>query len=76
MVSVIAPIIAVRLSPQAFVFFSSLGILLVDYVKVADTFSLGTSFEYARRYDTSVAEKSLELFHINFWSYIVLLHFA
>ena len=72
MVSVIAPLIAVRLSPQVFVF--SLGRILVDHTKVADTF-LGTSFEYARRYDVSVAE-SLELYHIYFWSYIVLLHFA
>ena len=74
MVSVIAPITAVRLSPQAFVF-STLGILLVDYPKVADTFSRDTSFVYARRYEVSVAE-SLELYHLNFWSYIVLLHFA
>ena len=63
MVSVIAPLIA---SPQVFV----LGILLVDYLKVADTFSLGTSFEYARRYDVSAAE-SLELYHIYLWSYII-----
>lgn len=74
MVSVIAPLTAVRFSPQAFVF--SLGRLLVFHLKVADTFSLGTSFEYARRYDASVAERSLELYHINFWSYIVLLYFA
>ena len=38
MVSVFAPLIAVRFSPQAFVF--SLGRLLVFHVKVADTFSL------------------------------------
>ena len=38
MVSVIAPLIAVRFSPQAFVF--SLGRLLVFHVKVSDTFSL------------------------------------
>ena len=50
-------------------------IILVDYLKVADTFSLDTSSEYARLYE-AVAEKSLELYHINFWSYIVLLHFA
>ena len=71
MVSVIAPIIAV--SPQVFVF--SLGRLLVFHLKVADTFSRGTSFEYGRRSEASVAE-SLELYHLNFWSYIVLLHFA
>lgn len=71
MVSVIAPIIAVRLSPQASVF-STLGILLVDHLKVVDTFSRGTSFVYARRYDAFVAE-SLELYLFNFWSYIVLL---
>ena len=73
MVSVIAPHTAVRLSPQVFVF--SLGLILVDHIKVADTFSIGTSFEYARRYDASVAEV-LGLYHIYFWSYIVLLHFA
>lgn len=38
MVSVFAPITAVRISPQAIVF--SLGRLLVFHVKVADTFSL------------------------------------
>ena len=74
MVSVIAPIIAVRFSPQLLEVIT-LGLILVDYLKVADTFSLDTSFEYARRYDVSVAE-SLELYHLNFWSYIVLLHFA
>lgn len=63
MVSVIAPLIAVRLSPQVFV--SILGILLVDYLKVADTFSRGTSSEYARLYDGFVAE-SLELYLIYF----------
>ena len=73
MVSVIAPLIDVRFSPQVFVF--SLGRILVDHIKVADTFSIGTSFEYARRYDASVAEV-LGLYHIYFWSYIVLLHFA
>ena len=65
MVSVIAPITAV--SPQFFVF--SLGILLVDYIKVADTFSLEVCFMYAGGIHVSAAE-SLELYHINFWSYI------
>ena len=74
MVSVIAPHTAVRLSPQVFVF--SLGLILVDHIKFADTVSpFNTSFEYARRYDASVAEV-LGLYHIYFWSYIVLLHFA
>ena len=63
MVSVIAPLIAVRLSPQVFVV--SLGRLLVFHLKVADTFSLDTSFEYARLSDASAAE-SLELHHFNF----------
>lgn len=71
MVSVFAPITA---SPQVFVI--SLGRILVDHIKLADTFSLGTFLEYARRYEASAAEKSLGLYHINFWSYIVLLHFA
>ena len=73
MVSVIAPLIAVRLSPQVFV--SILGILLVDYLKVADTFSREVCSMYAGDIHASVAE-SLELYLINFWSYIVLLHFA
>ena len=75
MVSVIAPVTAVRFSPQVFVFSLSLGRILVDHIKLADSFSIGTSFEYARRYDASVAE-ILGLYHIYFWSYIVLLHFA
>ena len=75
MVSVIAPITAVRLSPQVFVFSILLGILLVDYTKVADTFSLEVCSMYAGDIQVFVAE-SLELYHINFWSYIVLLHFA
>lgn len=68
MVSVIAPLIA---SPQVFV----LGIILVEYAKAADTFSIGTFFVYARRYDASVAE-GLKLYHIYLWSYIILLHFS
>lgn len=44
MVSVIAPLTAVRLSPQVFVFSISLGRIPVDHIKFADTFSLGTSF--------------------------------
>ena len=75
MVSVIAPLIAVRISPQVFVFISSLGILLVDYIKVADTFSREVCSMYAGDIPAFAAE-SLELYHINFWSYIVLLHFA
>ena len=75
MVSVIAPITAVRLSPQVFVFSISLGRILVDHPKVADTFSLGTFFEYGPLSEASAAE-DLELYHIYFWSYIVLLHFA
>ena len=73
MVSVIAPIIAVRLSPQVFVF--SLGRILVDHIKFADTFSLEVCSMYAGDIQAFVAE-SLELYHFNFWSYIVLLHFA
>lgn len=71
MVSVIAPLTAV--SPQFFVV--SLGILLVDYIKVADTFSLEVCFMYAGDIQAFVAE-SLELYLIYFWSYIVLLHFS
>ena len=74
MVSVIAPVTAVRLSPQVFVF-STLGILLVDYPKVADTFSLEVCSMYAGVFHAFAAE-DLELYHIYFWSYIVLLHFA
>ena len=76
MVSVIAPLTEVRFSPQVFVFSLGLGLILVDHIKFADTVSpFNTSFEYARRYDASVAEV-LGLYHIYFWSYIVLLHFA
>ena len=71
--SVIAPLTAVRLSPQVFVV--SLGRLLVFHVKVADTFSLEVCSMYAGDIQAFAAE-SLELYLINFWSYIVLLHFA
>ena len=74
MVSVIAPLTEVRFSPQAFVF--SLGLILVDHIKLADTVSpFNTSFEYAGCCHASAAEV-LGLYHIYFWSYIVLLHFA
>lgn len=43
MVSVIAPLTAVRFSPQVFVFIISLGRIPVDHIKFADTFTLGTS---------------------------------
>ena len=65
MVSVIAPITAVRLSPQAFVFSISLGRILVDHIKFADTFSLEVCSMYAGDIQAFVAE-SLELYHINF----------
>ena len=73
MVSVIAPITAVRFSPQVFVFGSCL--LLVYHIKVADAFLVETFSVYAACYKTSAAE-SLKLYHIYFWSYIVLLHFS
>ena len=71
MVSVIAPFVA-RLSPQAFVFGSCL--LLVYHIKVADAFLVETFSVYAACYKTSATE-GLKLYHIYFWSYIVLLHF-
>ena len=75
MVSVIAPVFAVRFSPQVFVFSISLGRILVDHVKFADTFIAETFSVYAACYKTSATE-SLKLYHIYFWSYIVLLHFS
>ena len=66
MVSVFAPVTAVRFSPQAFVVITTLGRILVDHIKVVDTFSIGTV--YARHYEAT--EKRLGLYHINFWSYI------
>lgn len=74
MVSVIAPLIAVRFSPQAFVFSISLGRIPVDHIKFADTFIVETSSMYTGDIQAFAAE-SLELYHFNFWSYIVL-HFS
>ena len=61
MVSVIAPITAVRLSPQVFVV--SLGRILVDHIKFADTFFVETFSMYAGDIQAFVAE-SRELYHL------------
>ena len=69
--SVIAPIATVRFSPQVFVSF--LGISLTRNPKSVDTPTIECLPMYAANIKASA--ESIELYHINFWRYIVLLHF-
>ena len=65
--SVIAPIATVRFSPQVFV----LSLIFTEHLKSVDTLTI----EALHAANVRAAAERLELYHIYFWSYIVLLHF-